>query len=844
MSMQMKVVSHIGVALLTALALPACKTFQEKSKDAGTQAVSIGDAGIGTGGRGGADAGSSSGGGTAPVSGTSGAGAPSDAAIDTNAGGAAIGGNSGDIGASGGNGVAGTPPGGNAGTSGGPSPDCVSGSTRLCKSDPALGALGNCGEGTEACVAGKWGACSVQPAAKDSCALLGDDASCNGKPNEGCPCVDGMKQPCGPPADVGICVRGSQTCAAGAWGACVGAVYAAARDCTSTMDSNCDGAPDNTLDAICVCAGAATRPCDDHPGKDGTGPCKAGSQTCAVAVDKKTSAWGACSGSVAPAAKDTCDPGNDANCSGVPNEGCACVAGATQACGPAANVGICKRGTQTCAAGTWGACTGAISAAARDCTSAADNNCDGLPDNTVDAVCGCTAATSRACNQHPGKDGNGPCKAGTQSCVVSVDKKSSAWATCAGDVAPAAADTCDGTNDNNCNGIPHDACACVNGTTQACGASALGICKKGTQTCTAGSFPTACTGEVKAQARDCTSTSDNDCNGIVDKMDATCVCTSGATMACPGTTNPSCISGIQTCTLAANKGSTSWVSTCTPKAGSSCGTASCTTDASGNTTVTSAGTCNASGGCTTASGGTPCANNRSCASATACNTTCSSTIPCAGGYYCSGTTCSLKKDDGQLCASPSECKHSICGGRCCATQPCICPQPSAQNLFRNADPGFDMSSTLSAWTDPIGGPGSTAYVMGDDADGCIYSGAIEKPYSNDSFGNPSMCANISAGGTYTFGFSLKNTMMGLDVFNCAIFRWDHPNCVGGNSGDNFIAGSYIGLTGTAPIWSNRITTFTVPTDGSAASLQMRCPDGDAPVFLDKVFLTPGSSGSF
>ncbi len=37
---------------------------------------------------------------------------------------------------------------------------------------------------------------------------------------------------------------------------------------------------------------AATQACGQHPGQDGNGPCKAGSQTCAVAADKKSSAWG------------------------------------------------------------------------------------------------------------------------------------------------------------------------------------------------------------------------------------------------------------------------------------------------------------------------------------------------------------------------------------------------------------------------------------------------------------------------------------------------------------------------------------------------------------------------
>ena len=64
---------------------------------------------------------------------------------------------------------------------------CTSGTTRSCAAD---GYLGNCAAGTETCAAGKWSACSISPLTKDSCASKGDDATCNGTPNEGCACLD------------------------------------------------------------------------------------------------------------------------------------------------------------------------------------------------------------------------------------------------------------------------------------------------------------------------------------------------------------------------------------------------------------------------------------------------------------------------------------------------------------------------------------------------------------------------------------------------------------------------------------------------------------------------------
>jgi hypothetical protein len=226
-------------------------------------------------------------------------------------------------------------------------PDCTNGATRLCKDDPVRPALlGNCAAGTETCAGGHWGPCSVQPAAKDSC-VNGDDATCDGTPNKDCPCINGATQDCGPPVEVGICKRGKQTCVGSAWGMC-SATFAAARDCTSATDNDCDGKLDNTIDTVCQCAPNAMQTCGAHPGQDLKGPCKAGSQTCVVAADKKTSAWGACNGSVGPAANDTCDLGNDANCSGTPNDGCQCINTKTQSC-PAC-------GTQTCAGGAWGMC--------------------------------------------------------------------------------------------------------------------------------------------------------------------------------------------------------------------------------------------------------------------------------------------------------------------------------------------------------------------------------------------------------------------------------------------------------------------------------------------------------
>lgn len=612
---------------------------------------------------------------------------------------------------------------------------CLDGASRSCKDDPDLGALGNCGGGVELCAAGHWGACSITPAGKDSCALLGDDATCNGQANEGCPCVDGSQQACGPAADVGKCRRGTQTCAAGTWGACMGAVYSASRDCTSAADNNCDGMPDNTPDAVCVCAAMTTRPCDEHAGKDGKGRCKAGAQTCVVATDHKTSSWGTCTGSVGPAAADACSTGNDDNCNGMANEGCTCVEGNKQPCGPTAEVGICKKGSQTCTGGAWGACAGAVFAAARDCTSMLDNDCDGHPDNAIDAVCACASGT-QACGQHAGQDGKGRCKAGSQSCVVAADKKSSAWGTCSGSVGPASADGCDATNDDNCNGVPHEGCSCVNGTTRACGPSAIGICKPSTQTCVNASWPTTCPGAVTAKARDCTSTADNDCSGLPDNQDSTCACPAGMSgAACPGNNTGSCTAGTRNCNLSADKSSTSWGS-CTgmvlPAASDTCVPGN---DANCN------GKQNEGCDCTTATmpkacecGGTQKCKSDNSGKFDSCVTACSSTQTCSGGQ------CVCKMG------------LTVCNGACVDTlsDPKNCGGCAGFAGRNCADSGL-VGCSAGLCTCPTNKIGAICFLPGEDNRGTCYKGKCLLPAHFPGCSSPADCVDGGCSGGFCLG---------------------------------------------------------------------------------------------
>jgi hypothetical protein len=158
---------------------------------------------------------------------------------------------------------------------------CATGDTRDCGTDE-----GDCVKGTQSCANEVWGACEgeVKAATTDTCEE-GNDANCNGSPNNGCECINGAKQPCG--IDTGNCEKGEQTCTNGVWGACTGGVVAQAKDKCAPVgdDSNCNGSANET----CDCEPGETRPC-----------AKCGTQTCGADGKWPT----ACTGS------KECEPGD------------------------------------------------------------------------------------------------------------------------------------------------------------------------------------------------------------------------------------------------------------------------------------------------------------------------------------------------------------------------------------------------------------------------------------------------------------------------------------------------------------------------------------------------------
>lgn len=280
-------------------------------------------------------------------------------------------------------GVSGVPE--NGGAAGGPVLECSPDDRRLCSVD---GALGNCAAGHQECDAnGTWGECDIQPADADSCEP-GDDANCNGIPNQGCACDEGDVQPCGDTVDRGMCHRGTSTCTQGAYGECLDAIYPSTRDCRSEYDNDCNGTADYQETAFCEC------PVDGQSSSCDTGlpgVCAAGTHTCAFAVDNQSSDYGDCTGP-SPGTRD-CRSAEDNDCNGTADDQetsyCRCVLGTDQPCDthPEDGTGLCTAGSQPCAESgdhsttDYGECSGSTGPTPELCTGDEDEDCDGDTDN-------------------------------------------------------------------------------------------------------------------------------------------------------------------------------------------------------------------------------------------------------------------------------------------------------------------------------------------------------------------------------------------------------------------------------------------------------------------------------
>lgn len=268
-----------------------------------------------------------------------------------------------------------------------------------------------------------------------------------------CECEEGETQPCGPEAEVGICRPGFRPCHNGRFGECEGAVEPGVRDCTSVEDSDCDGLPDNTIDTICRCAPGTQQECDSHPGFDGNGSCRAGTQECDLSQGGSSSDWGVCVGAVGPALEDSCTViGEDANCNGIPNDGCECQ-----------DASDCDDGIQcTTDACTNLTCSHMLQAGMcqlNEPCSAPGDCASGLCVSNVCVAPNCADGATRPCGTHP-EDGVGTCTAGVETCSTAVDP-TGVWGECVGSVGPQAESCGPTADDRDCDGVRGNGNGCT-----------------------------------------------------------------------------------------------------------------------------------------------------------------------------------------------------------------------------------------------------------------------------------------------------------------------------------------------------------------------------------------------
>jgi len=260
-----------------------------------------------------------------------------------------------------------------------------------CKFDPATG-----------CAAGFVDANGKQ--------IDGCEYQCT-KTNHGVEICDGIDNDCNGiaddnPSDIGTacasttppkgaCVaNGILACSAGHL-VCSGATDAVTESCNN-IDDDCDGTVDDNVFQACYTGAANT---------SGIGVCHAGTATCVAGAFGPT-----CANQVTPSAEQCNNLDDDCNgkVDDAPNGGVI-----TQACygglPGTAGIGTCRAGTQTCAFGAFGACSGEVRPVREICGDGLDTDCDGLND----AAEGCLAVAADFRADAPGGS-LGETDAGTQ----------------------------------------------------------------------------------------------------------------------------------------------------------------------------------------------------------------------------------------------------------------------------------------------------------------------------------------------------------------------------------------------------------------------------------------------
>jgi MYXO-CTERM domain-containing protein len=227
--------------------------------------------------------------------------------------------------------------------------------------------------------------------------------------------------------------------------------------------------------------------------------------------------------------------------------------------------------------------------------------------------------------------------------------------------------------DENCNSQVDEGCGCITGHTQSCytgppGTAGVGVCRAGTQTCSAGEWGP-CLGQVLPSSEICDG-QDNACKGTPD-LDAPC--TSGFECVHGVCVSASC--GVESrCRLTSGDPAGGYGCTDAGKcAVSDCGSAPC---APGQTCV--------GGACADPCSGVVCATGAVCASGICVGGGCYLS-GCPVGQLCQQGTCSPDACDGVTCPGGTFCRQGECIQSCVFVH-CASGQKCGTDGFCEQDP--------------------------------------------------------------------------------------------------------------------------------------------------------------